>query len=178
MKSKPGPLPATGFAPQVVTDLSHTPYVNYTATGDITLEIPSLGVTLPIVGVPLQNGAWNVAWLSKQVGWLQGTAFPSWSGNSVLTGHVYDANGLPGPFVNLNKLKYGDTIIIHVYGQRYIFEVSTNLVVVPKDTSILRHEEKSVLTLVTCKEYDEKTNTYKKRVAVRAVLMKVEWDNK
>jgi LPXTG-site transpeptidase (sortase) family protein len=125
------------------------------------------------VGVPKKNGTWNVSWLGNQAGWLAGTAFPSWSGNSVLTGHVYNSNGLPGPFVNLNKLKYGDQIIIHAYGQNYIFEVRSDEVVEPNDKSVLKHEEKPWLTLVTCKDYDEKTNTYKKRVVVRAVLVKV-----
>jgi large repetitive protein len=104
---------------------------------------------------------------------LEGSAFPSWNGNSVLTGHVYLSNGLPGPFVNLSGLKYGDKIIIHAYGQKYTFEVRTNDVVRPNDTSVMKHEEKSWLTLVTCKEYDEKTNTYRKRVVVRAVLVNV-----
>jgi len=83
------------------------------------------------------------------------------------------SNRLPGPFVNLNKLKYGDKIIVHAYGQKYTFEVRTDQVVEPNDTSAFKHEERSWLTLVTCKEYDEKTNTYKKRVVVRAVLVSV-----
>jgi LPXTG-site transpeptidase (sortase) family protein len=125
------------------------------------------------VGVPKKNGTWNVSWLGNQAGWLEGSAFPSWSGNSLLTGHVYLANGLPGPFVKLNKLKYGDQIIVHAYGQKYIFEVQANEVVEPNDKTVMKHEEKSWITLVTCKDYDEKTNTYKKRVVVRAVLVKV-----
>jgi LPXTG-site transpeptidase (sortase) family protein len=149
--------------------------MRYAAT-DLLLEIPSLGLKLPIVGISKKNGAWDVTWLGKQAGWLEGTAFPSWNGNSVLTSHVYDSNGLPGPFVNLGKLKYGDKIIIHAYGQKYTFEVRTNQTVAPNDTSALKHEEKPWLTLVTCKEYDEKTNTYKKRVIVRAVLVSVDWD--
>ena len=169
-------LPATGFAPGVVTDLSHTPQQTYLSTDDVKLEIPSLGIKIPVVGVPLKNGTWNVAWLGKQVGWLEGSAFPSWNGNSVLTSHVYLANGLPGPFVNLNNLKYGDQIVIHAYGQKYAFEVSSSRLVEPNDTSIFKHEEKPWLTLVTCKEYDEKTNTYRKRVVVRAVLVSVSWE--
>jgi LPXTG-site transpeptidase (sortase) family protein len=167
-------LPATGFAPNVVTEIRPQPQdLRYAAT-DLILEIPSLGVKLPIVGVPKKNGVWDVSWLVNQAGWLEGTAFPSWNGNSVLTSHVYRSNGLPGPFVNLGKLKYGDKVIVHAYGQKYTFEVRTNAVVAPNDTSAFKHEEKSWLTLVTCKEYDEKTNTYKKRVVVRAVLMKAE----
>jgi LPXTG-site transpeptidase (sortase) family protein len=171
-------LPSTGFAPNVVTRVSAQPQdLRYTAT-DLFLEIPSLGVRIPIVGVPKKDGAWDVTWLGRQTGWLEGTAFPSWSGNSVLTSHVYLSNGLPGPFVNLNNLKFGDRIIIHAYGQKYVFEVQSNQVVEPKDVSGLKHEEKSWVTLVTCKEYDAKTNTYRKRVVVRAVLVKVEWDKK
>jgi len=86
------------------------------------------------------------------------------------------SNGLPGPFVYLSKLKYGDQIIVHAFGQQYTFEVRTNQVVSPSDTSAFKHEERSWLTLITCKEYDEKTNTYKKRVVVRAVLVSVAWD--
>jgi LPXTG-site transpeptidase (sortase) family protein len=166
-------LPATGFAPNVITDLTNVSHETYVATGDLTVEIPSLGIRIPIVGVPKKDGTWNVAWLGNQAGWLQGTAFPSWSGNSVLTGHVYMASGLPGPFVDLGKLKYGDRIIVHAYGQKYIFEVRTNAVVESTDQSAFKHEEKSWITLITCKEYDEKTNTYRKRVVVRAVLVSV-----
>jgi LPXTG-site transpeptidase (sortase) family protein len=166
-------LPETGFAPGVVTDLSHTPHEAYLSTGDVTLEIPALGIKIPVVGVPLKDGAWNVAWLGNQAGWLQGTAFPSWSGNSLLTSHVYLANGLAGPFVNLNKLKFGDKVIVHAYGQKYTFEVQTNAILEPNDTSAFKHEEKPWLTLVTCKEYDEKSQAYRKRVVVQAVLVSV-----
>jgi len=61
---------------------------------------------------------WDVTWLEDNVGWLNGTAFPSWDGNSVLTAHVTDSNGLPGPFANIKKLKYGDQIIILMFGEK------------------------------------------------------------
>ena len=44
----------------------------------------------------------------------------------------------------------------------------------PNDMSVFRHEEKPWLTLLTCKEYDEKTNSYRSRLVVRAVLLRVE----
>ncbi len=174
--NRPALLPVTGFAPRVETELPAQPRdMMYTAT-DVMLEIPSLGVKIPIVGVPKKNGAWDVSWLGNQAGWLEGSAFPSWNGNSILTSHVYASNGLPGPFVNLSKLKYGDQVIVHAYGQKYIFAIQSNQVVSANDTSAFRHEEKPWLTLITCKEYDEKTNSYKSRVIVRAVLVNVLWD--
>jgi LPXTG-site transpeptidase (sortase) family protein len=167
-------LPATGFAPNVVTDLSHFPQETYLSTGNVSLEIPSLGLKIAVVGVPKKNETWNISWLGDQAGWLEGSAFPSWKGNSVLTGHVYLASGLPGPFVNLNKLRYGDRIIVHAYGQKYTFAVQTNAVVSPTDTSVMKHEEKPWLTLITCKDYDEKTGSYRNRTVVQAALVHVD----
>jgi LPXTG-site transpeptidase (sortase) family protein len=73
----------------------------------------------------------------------------------------------------LYRLKYGEKVLIHAYGQKYIFEVRSSEIVSPSDISAFKHEEKAWLTLVTCKEYDEKTNSYRKRVVVRAVLVSV-----
>jgi LPXTG-site transpeptidase (sortase) family protein len=166
-------LPETGFAPYVRTDLGKDQPVLYTQTGGITVEIPSLNVNIPIVGVPLVDGQWDVTWLGNQAGWLEGSAFPSWSGNSVLTSHVYDADGLPGPFIDLKELRYGDQVVIHVEEQTYTFEVQTNRILDPDDLSVFEHEEQAWITLVTCKDYDEITDTYGKRVVVRAVLVSV-----
>jgi LPXTG-site transpeptidase (sortase) family protein len=167
-------LPATGFAPGRATVLDYQPEnLRYAAT-DVILEIPRLGLRMPIVGVPFKNGGWDVSWLGNQAGWLEGSAFPSWNGNSVLTGHVYSASGSPGPFLNLGTLKYGDRVTVHANGLKYIFEIRSNSVVAPRDSSAFKHEELSWLTLITCKEYDPVSNSYKMRVVVRAVLVGVE----
>jgi sortase (surface protein transpeptidase) len=52
-------------------------------------------------------------------------------------------------------------------------EGRSNEIVAPNDVSAFRHEERPWLTLVTCRECDEKTNSYRKRVIVRAVLVLV-----
>ena len=64
-----------------------------------------------------------MTWLGNRAGWLNGTSYPTWDGNSVITGHVYLADGLAGPFLNIGKLKYGDRVIVHAYGKDYIYEV-------------------------------------------------------
>ena len=166
-------IPNTGFKANVFTDLSRFQVEMYTAQGDVVLEIPSLGVNISVVGVPLRNGEWNVAWLGNQAGWLEGSAFPSWRGNSVLTAHSYLSSGNPGPFVNLDRLKFGDKIIVRAYGQQNIFDVQTNLIVGSNDNSVMKHEELPWITLVTCKDYNEKTDTYLHRIVVRAVLVDV-----
>jgi LPXTG-site transpeptidase (sortase) family protein len=130
-------------------------------------------VATNIVGVPLAKGAWDLTWLWNQVGWLQGTAYPTWSGNSVITGHVYLPNGLPGPFSNIEKLRWGDTINVEAYGKLYTYEVRSNTLLPSTDMSPFKHETKPWLTLVTCKGFNEATNSYRYRVAVRAVLISI-----
>jgi LPXTG-site transpeptidase (sortase) family protein len=174
--SIPDELPLTGFAPGRVTRVPLQPATaEYAASDGLVLEIPALQVSSSIVGVPLAENGWELDWLGRQVGYLEGTAFPTWNGNSVLTAHVYDANGLPGPFVNLSQLKWGQKVIVKAWGQKYIYEVrSVRQRVRPDDTSVITHEEKPWLTLITCQGYDEASNSYRWRVVVRAVLIKIE----
>ncbi len=170
-------LPSTGFAPGVISQVPPQPqsssYPSYQA-GELQIEIPALAVKQTIVGVPYEKGTWNVTWLDKHIGYLNGTAFPTFEGNSALTGHVYLPNGKPGPFVNLGQLKWGDQINIYSYGQKFIYEVRSKVYVQPDDTSVLGHQDQPWLTLLTCKVYDEKSNQYLQRVAVQAVLVSVE----
>jgi LPXTG-site transpeptidase (sortase) family protein len=167
-------LPKTGFAPGVVTSLPVQPFDKLYTNVDMSLEIPSLGIKQPIVGVP-ESPDWDVTWLGSKIGYLQGTAYPTWNGNSVLTGHVTDANGKAGPFASLGNLAWGSKVIIHAWGQQYIYEVrSVSLWTDPSSTSVLtKHETLPWLTLITCHGYDEKTNTYRWRTVVRAVLIQV-----
>ncbi|MBM3152632.1 MAG: sortase, partial [Chloroflexi bacterium] len=172
-KDLPKLLPATGFAPGRVTELGNPPEGAYSSAADLRLEIPSLRLAMPVVGIPLQDGQWDVTWLWNQAGWLEGSAYPTLPGNSVLTAHVYLSNGKPGPFVNLGRLAWGDKIYIQTGDLRYIYEVRSVSQVDPGNTSAFKHEQYSWLTLVTCRQYDEATNSYLKRMVVRAVLLEV-----
>jgi LPXTG-site transpeptidase (sortase) family protein len=167
--------PATGFAPGRVTILPDQPAsLAYADIGSLWIEIPSLGVRNTIVGVPVGEQAWDVTWLYDQVGWLEGTAYPTWDGNSVLTAHAYTADGLSGPFAGLSSLAYDSNIIVHMDGMEYVYEVRSNRLVTAGNTAYLaRHEDYSWLTLVTCQQYDEQTGSYRYRRVVRAVLVSV-----
>ena len=159
-------LPSTGFAPNKVTDLSNVTRETYIQTGGITLDIPSLSIDISIVGVPRRNGDWNVSWLGRQAvpipGWEQPHHQP-----------CLFTERLARTVRQLEQTAIWDEVLLHAYGQKYTFEVSSNEVVAPYDASAFRHEEKPWLTLVTCREYDEKTNTYHQRVLIRAVLVSV-----
>jgi LPXTG-site transpeptidase (sortase) family protein len=165
-------IPVTGFAPGVVTELM-SPQPSYSST-ELKINIPALDLTVPVVGVQLKNGTWDVSWLWGEAGWLQKTAYPTFPGNSVVTAHDVNADGAPGPFSRIKQLRVGDYIFVELDGYRYTYEVVSNSRVSPTDISILRHEEKSWLTLVTCDKYDVKTGTHLKRVVVRTVLIDVD----
>ncbi|RME90904.1 MAG: sortase [Anaerolineae bacterium] len=167
-------LPATGFAPGRVTAIPEQPVEKSYALTDFVLEIPRLNVSVPIVGVPLRQDGWDLSWLWDEAGYLEGTAYPTWAGNTVITAHVYTPDGLPGPFVDLHTLRWGDQVIIHAYGQRYIYEVREVRQVGPDDLSVWQHETYDWVTLLTCKEFDEARGDYRYRVVVRAVLVRVE----
>ncbi|HUH96795.1 MAG TPA: sortase, partial [Anaerolineales bacterium] len=170
--------PLTGFAPGRITRLPVQPAdKSYQDLGDLWLEIPRLNVKLAIVGIPLNaDGSWDLTWLGDQAGYLDGTAYPTHSGNSVITAHVYMSDGLPGPFVDLHTLKWGDQVIIHFAGQRYIYQVLENDLVSATDVSAFKHEDLPWITLITCKDYEASTDTYTHRVVVRAVLIQVQPD--
>jgi LPXTG-site transpeptidase (sortase) family protein len=169
-------LPATGFAPNTITKLPPMPDGFAYAKTSIWLEVQKLGVKMNIVGVPFDNdkGKWNLTWLNTEAGWLENTAYPTHAGNSAITSHVTLANGLPGPFARLSTLSYGDQIVVHLDGQKYIYEVRDTKRVRPDAVnSVLKHEEHPWLTLITCQSYNEKANEYTYRTVVRAVLVKV-----
>ena len=168
-------LPETGFRHGRISLLPQQPAAKaYTETA-MLLEIPKLGVSMPIVGVPQSGDGWDVTWLGNSAGYLAGSAFPTWAGNTVITGHVWDSFNKPGLFAELKSLKYGDQVEIHAWGLTYTYEVRESKLVTKKNVNAaFKSEEYDWLTLVTCEFYNPFSGDYLFRRAVRAVLIKVE----
>ena len=168
-------LPATGFPHGEVTNVNLSlSAAKYTSTG-LELVIPKLGVEMPIVGVPKTDAGWDVTWLGESAGYLAGSAFPTWAGNTVLTGHVWDSYNRPGAFSQIKSLSYGDQVQIHAWGLIYAYEVRESKLVTSKNVDIvLQSEEYDWVTLVTCEFYNPFTGNYLFRRSVRAVLVSVE----
>ncbi len=170
-----GLIPVTGFAPDHSTLLPAQPADSaYSSFNDLRMEIPSLGINIPIVGVAYKNNSWDLTWLGNSAGYLDGSAYPTWSGNSVLTGHVVNTSGAPGPFAYIKDLQIGDKINIHFGGQIFVYEVRENRQVLPTMLStIFKHEGYNWLTLVTCEDYNNARKGYNYRRFARAVLVSV-----
>ena len=170
-------LPETGFPPHLVTVLPAQPEsLKYTAFSDLWLEIPALGVREDILGVPFTQDGWDVTWLGNNLGYLYNTTYPTWVGNTAIAGHITLPNGRWGPFARLGTLRWGDQVILHAFGQRYIYEIRWVGITQPDDASVLADTNRSWLTLITCKGYNEELNAYDARVVAKAVLIRYEPD--
>ncbi len=168
-------LPDTGFPHGEVTRVDFGLSASkYTSTG-LELVIPKLDLTMPIVGVPQTDTGWDVTWLGESAGYLAGSAFPTWAGNTVITGHVWDSFNRPGVFSQIKSLSYGDQVQIHAWGLTYTYEVRESKLVSAKNTDIiLQSEEYDWITLLTCEFYNPFTGEYLFRRAMRAVLVDIE----
>ena len=139
-------LPDTGFAPARITNLG-VQTVDYQQENEVNLSIPRLDLSIPVLGVPYLENGWNTNWLNDQAGWLNGTAFPGWQGNSVLAAHNYLADGSAGPFKALDQLLWGDRIEVSAFGSTSIYEVREVKKVKPDDLSVLSHKRGSLVDI-------------------------------
>jgi LPXTG-site transpeptidase (sortase) family protein len=167
-------LPGTGFVPGAITKLELQPAELAYSSTSLMLEIPTLDLELPIVGVPLTAGGWDTSWLNGQAGYLQTTAFPTFAGNTVLTAHVWDAFNQLGDFGRLKELRKGDQFIIHAWGLEYTYEVKASRLVSSSNMSVMGHKDADWVTLITCERFNEDSGSYTYRRAVQAVLVSVE----
>jgi LPXTG-site transpeptidase (sortase) family protein len=168
-------IPVTGFAPGQITKLpARTAEMLFTTDQNLHLEIPSLNFNQPIVGIPYKDNSWDVKWLDDNVGYLEGSAYPTWTGNTVLTGHSTDANENAITFGYIRELSIGDKIMIHSNGQVYVYQVKDNRLIQPSSIEALfKHEDYSWITLVTCENFNADLGKFTSRRMVRAVLISV-----
>ena len=165
-------LPSTGFQPGETTTLPPQSYTNAYTQSSLTLIIPSIDIEIPIIGVPYLDGNWNTTWLGSTAGYLEGSAYPTLPGNTVVTAHVWDAYNQPGPFYGLTSLVYGDRIIIDDGLSQYHYLVQDSTLLDPSQTqAVFQHEDLDWISLVTCENWDEGLKQYHNRRLVRAVLV-------
>ncbi|MCB2209962.1 sortase [bacterium] len=168
-------LPDTGFIPGLVTRIPEQPTSKAYAATNMTIEIPALDISTSVVTIPFADGTWDVTWLGNQVGYLEGSAFPTWTGNTVLTAHVTTPYDTPGLFADLSSLSYGDQILIHAYGRTYTYEMRSRRIVNSTDfNTAFKQERLDWITLMTCTGFDAESGVYAYRHLVRAVLVDVD----
>lgn len=104
------------------------------------------------------DGAWDVTWL----------------GNTVITGHVWNADNQPGIFANLKQMQTRDKIYIQAWGQVYTYQVQqTCLISSYVSGPVLEHKEGDWIALFTCENYVKFWKGYGYRKMIQAVLVDV-----
>lgn len=117
------------------------------------IEIPIIDLQLPIyLGTEEEI-------LSKGIGHMDESSPLAGGENShaLLAGH----RGLPNAemFLRLNELKAGDTFVIHVSGQEFVYEVCKIQVILPEEAEVLQVQEgKDLVSLITCTPYGINTH--------------------
>ncbi len=155
---------------QVQPTPTHTPVPKETVWR-VTAEKANL--VAEIIQLPFgKDDNWDLTYLNRFAGHLEGTPKVGQGGNHVLAGHVEMKDGTPGPFASINLLAPGDIVTLmddtpnQPTVKRYM--VTTIKIVSPNDLNEIRNHGFEELTLVTCQDYDAKGRLYRTRVVVHA----------
>jgi sortase A len=105
------------------------------------IEIPKIGVDKTVV-----SGV-SVGALRKGPGHFPDTPFPGERGNAAIAGH---RTTFGAPFYRVDELAPGDDIIVPTVAGRFVYKVSTTLVVDPTDYDVVANSDTPTLTLVSC----------------------------
>jgi len=118
----------------------------------LELQLPSLEVNAPVLGVgltsenvmdspkgPIGDPVWDTAF------WYRGGGIPGDVGTATIAGHVNDPLGRPAIFANIQYLRPGDLIIVHVKNTTIDIRFLVDQV---KIYSIQESSDPAVLTLV------------------------------
>ena len=153
---------------QAPTDIPLPTPTTTPAPESLSLLIPSLAVSAPIIDVYLVEGTWDVSVLGANVGHLQGTARVGEVGNVVLSGHVELRDGTKGVFGFLDQANIGDRIIVRRGVTQYQYVVTDIYITTPDDLTPVYPTINPRLTLITCGNYDFFSNQYLERTIVVA----------
>lgn len=124
------------YAPTAVSSLSFTSPAN--------IEIPSIGVNLPVIPAVIHGTSWETT--SRGVSYLSSTPAPGKKGNSVMYAHNWES--LLG---HLPQVKPGQNIIVVSKShERKVFRVEYTAIVSPSQTYIIDNTNDTRLTIYTC----------------------------
>jgi len=133
--------------------------------------IPKINVDAPLVFVQTADNKTILESLQDGVAHYPGTALPGQAGNVFVTGHSsyywWSGGKYNRVFTLLDKLQANDLVYIHYQGEEYIYKVRDSIVVLPKQTEVLKPTATPTLSMMTCTPI----GTNLKRLIVRADMI-------
>ncbi|MFV0401809.1 MAG: sortase [Oscillospiraceae bacterium] len=160
--SSESPLPAPSQSPEPESQPLHTPLYpvgeygpdeerEAYVSGEMTLEIPRLELSLPVYSDPdlsvVDDGV-SQDTLGKGVGLFVQAQLPGPENRNVSIAGHRDVGGME--FYYLDRLGAGDKIYLIYQGKRYVYEYQETKIVTPDDWSLVAVQDFSCVTLQTC----------------------------
>ncbi len=171
LASAPGEVLPEYTAPAPAPNLELAPGEPQVDTSPVNrIVIPILGVDTVVKYIPFDGLTWAISGLQQEVAWMGDTAWPGVGGNTALAGHVTLRNGANGPFRYISDLRYGDVVWVYTEQNQYEYVVEEQRVVEETDLSIVDPSDDTLLTLITCTDWNANLGYYQRRLVVRAAL--------
>lgn len=145
-RGEDGSVPDVGGEP--AGNLGYADQLNYDGVAMSWIEIPKIGVKLPVF-----HGTSDDA-LSSGAGHLEGSSLPvgGLSTHTVITAH--SGSHAQRMFDDIRRLEPGDIFVVHTLGTSYAYMVYSTEVVLPDERASLSIQQgEDLCTLVTCTPY-------------------------
>jgi LPXTG-site transpeptidase (sortase) family protein len=140
------------------------------------ISVPSLSIKARVISLGLTGtGAIDTPKYPADAGWYNGSAKPGQAGAVFIDGHVSGETSKGGVFLNLKKVKDGETISIEKGdGNTVTYKVVARdqqpYQEVDMEKALQPYQGKNSLTIITCAgKYDEGLQTFTERLVLYAV---------
>jgi len=140
----------------------------------VRIVIPGISVDTEVKYVPYDGYTWLINGLRQEVAWMGNTSWPGLGGNTALAGHVTVAGLGDGPFRYLDELLSGEVVILYTEKNMFTYNVREMKVTDDGDMSVTLASDNPQITLITCTDWDQESQTYLKRLVVFADLIRTE----
>jgi LPXTG-site transpeptidase (sortase) family protein len=140
----------------------------------VRIVIPALLLDTVVKYVPFDGFTWLIGGLRGEVAWMGNTSWPGLGSNTALAGHVTVAGYGDGPFRYLDEVPVGEVIILYTERNIYTYQVRETLITTADDMSVTYPTENPQVTLITCVDWDDETESYLNRLIVYADLVRIE----
>ncbi len=168
--------PAASHAPTPAPKESSVTPLTVARSAPISLSIPALGLTVPLITLGVNfDGSVEVPASPQQAGWFKLGPTPGQLGSAVILGHVDSYRG-PGVFFELRSLTTGDRVDVSLADGVVAEFAVTSVVMYPQAqfpaTQVYGSRGFSALQLVTCGGvFDTQTRGYLSNVVVYTSLV-------
>jgi sortase A len=141
------------------------------------LMIPTLSINAHVQDLGINSiGNMQAPDNFVDVGWYKYGTVPGYQGSAVIDGHVDNGLGLPGVFLNLNKIQKGDDVYVQTIGGTMLHFVVADIQAYPYQSVptnvVFDQNDAARLNLITCDgAWVNGQDTYNERLVVFTVYV-------